>query len=490
MSKKTKSKLSKFIRAFKRSKPRHWVFHHKGFVVLFAILLVILTIGRVAPYFLHGPFGFGYDTGIYKKSFEDIKQFSDIFTSQIYLFPSFLAYVMNLLHIPMGFLLYGVHMFMSIFIAVPLYLLTKEYFGKYAGAVAIAFFTISYVQVFASEFYLYKAVMGAVFMLYAFLYFARKSYWFYVFAGLLALTQLPQLVLLIFGVAVASIFGWKKNLTFNLVGLGIMVLALVFIFIFAPQQIVNGWDIFMARFAGKVSFDAHQSGLFMSFKEFVLREIVMVVLGLLGVILSFRKREVLPLLSALVFVSVVVIGKIFFEDRFVMEMELLLIPFASFGLVRIFDRILVKRYVKIIFSVLLVGAVVFFTTYYVSTTYSALTRNEITAMKILEKQKDISHVFVTNTIYAPWVYGFSGKEVLAPGIFNSVWGFDEFVAYQKAPRVEKLQKLLNIARKYGAYYYYVGERQADENLKGASPYIVEVLQLGGAKLYKVTSPSL
>lgn len=465
-----------------------WISNNKGFAFLFGALLLMLAIGRASPYFLHGPFGFGYDTGIYKKTFDDIKNFSDIFSSQVYLFPSFLAYIMNVFHIPMGFLLYGVHIFMSVFLAVPLYLLTKEYFGRYAGIIAVALFTASYTQVFASEFYLFKAVMGAVFMLYAFLYFTRKSYLFYLFAGLLALTQLPQLVLLIVGIGVASLIEWKKNFKFNSIGFGVIAFSLLLIYILAPQQIIAGWDVVMARLTGKIAFDAHQAGLFMTFKDLFVRESILIVLGFVGVLLSFRKKETLPLLSALIFVSILVIGKVFFENRYVMEMELLLIPFAAFMIARILERVLMRRYMKVAFSVLILAIVGIITLSYVVTTLPALTRNEVTAMNILEKKTDLKYVLVTNTVYAPWVYGFSGKEVLAPGIFNSVWNFDEFVAYQKAPKIEKIQKLLDIARKYGSYYYYTGEHQEDENLKDSSPFVVEILQLGGAKIYRVFNP--
>ncbi|MCX6733872.1 MAG: hypothetical protein NTX63_03585 [Candidatus Peregrinibacteria bacterium] len=474
----------------KREKIIDWFSANRGFAILFAFLLLFLAIVRSVPYFLHGPFGFGYDTGIYKKSFEDIKNFSDIFRSQVYLFPSFLAYLMNVLHIPMGFLLYGVHIFMSIFIAIPLYLLTKQYFGRHAGVLAVALFTVSYVQVFASEFYLFKAVMGAVFMLYAFLYFTRKSNLFYLFAGLLALTQLPQLVLLVFGIAVASLVDWKKNLKFNLIGFWVVICALLLIFVLAPQQITEGWDVVMARLSGKISFDAHQAGLFMPFREFFVREFLLVIFGVLGVAFSVRRKEVLPLIAALIFVSSVVIGKVFFENRFVMEMELLLTPFAAFMIVKTFGKIFVRKYMKIVSVILIVFFVSIYTLFYVSTTYPALTRNEVTAVKILQDKHDIPYVFVTNTTYAPWMYGFSGKEVLAPGIFNSVWNFGEFLAYQQSSKVEKTQKLLNLARKYGPYYYFEGERQESDNLTGSSPFIVEILQLGKARLFTVSNPDL
>lgn len=472
----------------KTEKITKWILENKWFCILFGILLLILVWGRSAPYFLYGPFGFGYDTGIYKKSFEDIKNFSDIFSSQLSIFPSFLAYLMNLLRIPMGFLLYGAHIFMSVFLVIPLYILTREYFGKYAGIVTTAIFTISYVQVFASEFYLFKAVMGAIFMLYAFIYFARKSYLFYIFAGLLTLTQLPQLVLLAFGVGVATIFEWKKYLKFNLIGLGIIALGLLFIFLTAPQQLTNARDIVLARLNGETAYDLHQAGLFMPSNEFFIKEFILIVFGFAGVISSFRKKEVFPVLASLIFVSVIVLGKIFFENRFVMELELLLIPFGAFMIVRIFEKILIKKIAKIAAAILIIAGSFSFTLHYFSTTYPSLTKYEIIALESIKRKNDVRYIFVTNTFYATWAYGFSGKEVLAPGIFNNVWNFEEFIDYQKSSKIKKIQKLLNLARKYGKYYYFEGERQKSDNLKDSSPFIREIYQLGDVRISEISNP--
>ena len=213
------------------------------FYVFLGVLFLILLINRSFPYYLYGPFGFGYDTGIYRKEFLEILSFSQVFNSPVDIFPAFLAYLFNLLHLPMNWLLYDLYIVFSAFIAVPLYLLTKEYFGKYVGAVAVVIFTVSYIQVVASEFYLYKTIIGAIFMLYAFYFYAKKSYKFYVFVFLLALTQLPQLLLLVLGVGVAALFGGKKNLKFNLIGLLVLVAAGGLLLIFRSDYMLGALDL-------------------------------------------------------------------------------------------------------------------------------------------------------------------------------------------------------------------------------------------------------
>lgn len=452
-------------------------------------MILFLFCSRAMPYFLHGPFGFGYDTGIYKKTFEDIKSFSDIFSSQVYILPSFLAWLFNLLHLPMRILLYGLHIFSSVFLAIPLYLLTKEYFGKFAGLTAVMIFSVSYVQLFASEFYLYKAVLGAIFMFYAFYFYTKKSKLFYLFTGLLALTQLPQLVLLVFGIGVASFVEFKKNLKFNLIGIGIVLSLILFTFLFAPQHIVNAWNIISARLSGTTAYDAHQSGLFMPFTEFLRYEFILFFVGLAGIILSFKRKEIWPLTFATIFVLVIIVEKIFFENRYIMEMELMMIPFASFMVVKFVNKSLKELKGRFLFVLILVLISFAGSAYYVATTRPALGKGEIWALDIMKQKDDVKYVFVTNTFYAPWVYGFTGKTIIAPGIFESVWDFDTFIKYQKGNAFEKMQMLLDLSKKYGKFYLFQGLREKDDKLGGRSPLIKEIFFYNNARIYEISPPS-
>lgn len=461
----------------------------KWFYIVFGLMIVFLTCSRAAPYILHGPFGFGYDTGIYKKTFEDIKNFSDIFTSQVYILPSFLAWVFNLLHIPMGILLYFVHIFSSVFLAIPLYVLTKEYYGRKAGLVAVMIFSISYVQLFASEFYLYKAVMGAIFMLYAFYYYTKKSKLFYLFTGLLALTQLPQLVLLVFGVGIASLIEFKKNLKFNLIWIGVVIFGILFTFVFAPQHILNAWDVIYARFTGVTAYDMHQAGMFMPFAEFLSSEFILLFLAFAGIVLSFKRREMWPLIFATLFVLFIILGKIFFENRYVMEMELMIIPFASFMVVKILGKFLEKPRIKVLLTIVLLIVSFLGSLYWVFTTYPALSKSDIWALDVIKQKTDAEYVFVTHTFYAPWVYGFTGKTVIAPGIFKSVWDFDEYMKYKNGSIIERMQMLLDLSRKYGKFYLFQGFRERDERFKDRSPLIKEVFFATGSRVYQISPPN-
>jgi len=484
-AKKTKTKRAGKIMAkiVKRMKTCKW------FSPLLVLVVALLVFIRSLPYFLHGSFGFGYDTGIYKKIFEDMTTFSSIFGSQIYILPSFLAYLFNLLHLPTDWLLYYGYILFSVLTAWPLYLLTKEFFGKIAGLIAVAIFAISYVQVFASEFYLFKEMLGAIFMLFGFLYYVKRSNWFYLFAVLLALTQLPQFLVLAVGVGLSAIVNFKKDWEFNLRGLAIMIMAGLFLAFFTPQHLITAWDTVMGALNRSEGFNPHQSGSFISLMEFIYREWLLFILGVVGFIIALKKKGSLSLQVAVIFLMVVVFFRLFFESRYLIEMSLVLIPYASY-LLAIGYSALVKKFKRV--KNILIGAfvlvLVFATTYHYLTTYPCLNKEEQWALQILIDRSDSNYVMATNSYYAPWLYGFSGKTTLAPGIFISPWDIRKWTVYMEGSAVDQASALIKIANQYGKYYVMEGTRQVYTRVDKASSLVKRIFDVNGVRIYEV-SPS-
>lgn len=457
------------------------------FYILFGVLFLILLVNRSFPYISYGPFGFGYDTGIYKKTFEEIKNFSDIFSSAVDIFPSFLAYVSNKLNLPIFWLLYYFHILISAFIAIPLYLLTKEYFGKYAGIAVIAIFTVSYVQVLASEFYLYKAVLGSFLMLFAFYFYSKKSYKFYIFAFLLALTQLPQLLLLCFGIGIATIVGGKKDFKFNLIGFFTLLIALGILLIFKAEYLFGAVNVVLSSLNVQNTMNSHQTGLFMTLPAYLHRSYIILGCGIMGFILSIKQwRKIILLQTSMAFVFIIVFLKLFFQNRFIVELDLLLIPFAAYFLVYLVQKYLKKIYVKIVLGLFLIVISVFLSHWYYKTTFPALTVYEVWAIDVLNERTDSEYNMVINTLYAPWLYGFSNKITLAPGIFESVWDYDQWVKYISASEEECAQMLIDITEKYGKYYLFVGSREPHPAVEQKSDKIKKIFDVYGATIYEIS----
>jgi len=280
--------------------------------ILLGFLLVMILLTRSIPYFLHGSFGFGYDLGIYKKVFESIVSFSDILNSEIYFLPASLGYVFNLLHLNTNILLYPLYISFSAFTGLALYKLTKQIFSKEVALISVFLFAISYIQIFGSNFYLYKAFLGAGMMLMAFYYYSKKSYWFYLFALLLAVTQLPQFLLLAAGVGLSALITLRKDIKFNLIGLSVLISGLLFLLIFTPHHLINGWNIVWDSISGAGIKDNYHTGYFMEVAYFFKKEAAIFIFGLLGLLFSYKNQKARSVQIALIAViSIILFQKIY-----------------------------------------------------------------------------------------------------------------------------------------------------------------------------------
>ncbi|MBT3864724.1 hypothetical protein HOE67_01890 [Candidatus Peregrinibacteria bacterium] len=465
------------------------VLNSKWFYVIFWSLILILFVSRAMPYWMHGPFGFGYDVGIYKHVFEGIRTLPDVLGSEVYPFPSFLAYLVNLLGLPVDWLLYHAHILFSVLVVVPLYFLTKDLFGKVAGLLAIVIFTISYTQVFGSEFYLYKAELGAIFMLASLLFYMRRSYWFFLFVVLLGLTQLPQYIVMVAGIGTAAFFGLWKDYKYNFLVLLSFVLAFDFVAILSPHHIWNAWDVVQGSLLGEAVLSSHHSGLFISLREFLGKESVVFLLAASGFVLTLKKKGVLALQASLAFVTLVVVARLFFENRFVLEMHFLLIPFAAYFIYKVFKAVVEEKGLSEKVWALGGVALVFISGYivygYYLTTRAALSEYEQWALQVINEKEDSKNIMVSSSIYAPWAYGFSGKTTLAPGIFSSVWSYEDQVEYFTGEAEDRALMLLDIAKKRGKFYLFEGQSQDRSFIEAESECITKIFDVGDATVYEV-----
>jgi len=501
-----------------------------SFTILLGALLSLLLFSRAIPFILHGPFGFGYDTGIYKHIFDNITSLSQVLTSEIYPLPAFLAYITNTLNLPIDILIYYSYILFGVAIAIPLYILTKNHFGKTAGLIAVAIFTVSHVQSLASQIYLFKAEFGAIFMLFAFHYYARRSWKFYSFTFLLALTQLPQLLILAIAVGISTLINIKKEFKYHATLIGVAVGAFLFLLIFTPQHIINGFAFVRDAMFGEARVDSLQVGYLMTISEFLKKEIIIILLAVTGLAIlvknSLKKllkkssdgiedgfaTALLPLYIAILFLSIIVFGKLFFERRYIMELDLFLIPFAAYALVAGYNWVIkeleyenevrsintadsskkvnLATTFKVACVAILCAITVGSTCYYYFTVTPSLTVEEQSALKFIGRKTDVSYAMVTNGMIAPWVYGFSGKETLAPGIFTSVMDYDQFTKYHATTEsAEKLAMLTDIAGKYGDFYLLVGAGQTKEQnlLNQEKSGIDRSFHKGNVTVYKLSA---
>ena len=170
----------------------------------------------------------------------------------------------------------------------------------------------------------------------------------------------------------------------------------------------------------------------------------------------------------------------FFEERYIFELDLLLIPFAAFGFVNLVAGIKSKLS-KLGIGVFVMLFFLFFFFYYLSSTAPALNKAEIAAINYLNSSSKASNIFVTNTFYSPWVYGFTNKTILSPGMFESVMTFEEWQNFNSSDTDLKIKKLTELREKYGSYYIFTGSRDSDDLLKDLK--LKKLYSISGVDVY-------
>lgn len=456
----------------------------------FGILLIsvffLLAFTRLFPYILHGHNGFGYDLGIYKSSFESITSLGDIIKSQIAIFPSTIAFIFNSLGIPIDYLLYHAHILFSILLAVPLYFLSKEIFNRETGLIAVLLFTLSYAQILGSEFYLYKAVLGGSIMLLGYLLYLKRSYWFYPCLILLALTQLPQFLILSIGVGITAIAQHEpEDYRYDITGLAILAGSLWLLIIFNPALLNNAIDVVFSAIRENPEAGYAFDGVFLSPEAYLHRGFGIIFFGIIGLFAALKNRKTTVLRTSILVMSAIVFFKLFFFNRYTFELDLLLIPFAAYGIIKLVKPLFKnKNYRFAITSLAIIGSI-FIAGWYHQTTFPAVSEIDEWAINEISKKEDSEHVLVTNTKYAPYIHGFSNKNVLSLGMFESIWDIETHDKFRKSFPAVQASMLLELTDKYGKFYYFVDAKSISFPFDKISNRIIEDFNVSNVKIYEL-----
>ena len=82
--------------------------------------------------------------------------------------------------------------------------------------------------------------------------------------------------------------------------------------------------------------------------------------------------------------------------------------------------------------------------------------SEIMSLSNLVKEDEL--VMATDSYYSPWVYGFSGRKTIAPGLFEyNKWNRDKWAAFWLSPDLKLRHFLLDEYK--GPIYIFVGDKQ-------------------------------
>ncbi len=428
---------------------------------LFFLAVAIVIGTRVYPFLSGHPAPLGYDTGIYKFEFEQAFKNLPGFSMGIHPGLFLLGDMLHLFGATSDFLMREGFIISSVLIVIMVFLTAKEYFGKNAGILASLIYAFSNIQFDAYTYVLYKNTIGISFLLLSLILIRRRSYLLLPIGLFLAILQPTHFLILGGTLFCMWIWNWRnvKDRIFFLVH-GCMVGALALgVFLLNTDLIIAAINLLKGN-------DPLKEGVFLGFAEGIDRLSLYIPIAVLGIIHGIREKKNQPLIISTVLVGLIVILRLFFFRRYLIEFDVLLITFAGAGLARIINKIFSRKYYIGIFSMV---CVMYITLHVAHVAYYQpfISHSELLKIQVLcSTTEENTLVMSTHSYYSPWLRGFSCREVFAPGLFErNTWPREQWDIFWGASPEERLQ-LMKKTFDGERIYIFVGEQQVQLNFDG------------------------
>ena len=419
--------------------------------------LVVIVIALLAKFFwplVHFGWPLGYDAGIYRYLFtQHATGFPPFWIGDIEAWarsqpPGLFFFTTILLRfgVPVDWLIGWVWNLFPVVLAGTLAWIMSKREGKEVGMLVIvsAFLSIAYYDGFAAMYW--KTYASLFFCVLAFYSLEKRSLWAILFGSLVIMTH--HQTGLLFGAAVATWWftgmlrsksGADRRQWMMMLGIGTGILA-IGLLTYLPV-----WQSAIAdNLALLLNSSGAHSGNFPP-PEFYLRwEAILLLFAAYGFLISFRRESgslwQCAVLWAVIFISL----HLLFYRRFFLQLDFFLLPFAASGIHDLWKR---ARYpaLKIIIILLLVAqaaltlSVLPLRTPYVDTeTFAA-------ALRLKSELPVNATIIVPENVSAVVVRGWApDARVVAPGIFESLWSYDQWKSFILGTHKDRLSLLKSL----------------------------------------------
>ncbi|MFW5704380.1 MAG: glycosyltransferase family 39 protein [Nanoarchaeota archaeon] len=403
----------------------------KGNVSKYYVLipLILLLLFRVMPY-VGNDIALGYDPGIYKDVFEvNSESISEGKLSEQYWakvsYPVVLTYVVHPLMlfgfsseflVSLGLIIFELMLVLALFVVV------REFFDSETALYSSVFYSLSVVAFHTFYMNYYKNIIGIFLMFIAFYLFKKQRY----FLGCLVGGVLGGLHRPSFAIFGASFFFYwlflKRSWREFVSGLVIVFLALLFYLDRFSQMILSIVGDTAQSLVGDTG-----TGTFFSYSQSFAFSYLFLPFALFGIIYSFRKRNWNFFLFWFVVNLVIVLFELFFYKRMIIFLNVVFLIYAGLGLKLILDNFKFRKvFVLVIFVLMFVSMFL-----YVKDVRPLVSEAEFeTIVWISENVSSEALVFSMDKSYSPWLKGYSGHRVVAPGLFDeNVWDKSEWNSF-------------------------------------------------------------
>lgn len=422
---------------------------------LLIIPILIFLVSRFLPFLLYGPHPLGYDTGFYnyhiekeravapERGFFNLSSFANLAEVE-----SLGERIIIRSLIALGFsnwmILYLFYILAGALAGFLIYLLAKLYFGKTAAFFSALIYSISFTQFAAYWEMFWKNAMGLGLMLLVFYFIEKKKSSYYIFSffiiSFIFITHKTSAFLLF--IALLIYFLRQKNRHKVLLIFLLVVLA-SFAAWLNKGLLVFLWEEMLSGFKAHYDFFSVQEGIFIGWPEFLKYSFFYLPFGFLSawqLLLKRKNNAVLTLfLVSLFFISI----KFIFYRRLFIFLDISSIILSGFSLHQIITKLSLAFSQKLaaVSMIVLFSIVSLFFFLSVVRQKPLIGRQEIREIKSIREIMPQAKIFTYDSYYTPWLYGFSGHKIIAPGWGDLKWNLEKWEIFWKTGSEEKKKML-------------------------------------------------
>lgn len=345
----------------------------------------------------------------------------------------------------------------SILLFISVWFLARKIWNQKTAPWTIFFLSISALQYRTYWYYYIKNIFALSFLSFATYFLLQTSYWALPFVVLTLYFHRPVSVFLL----IILVAGWltnpKERKYYTIVTLLSLILA-------APYYIVTYKISLLPLISPIVKGPRSEiGGTFYGILPSLGLSLIYLPFGIGGLIRERFNKKALLLAIPFLLAFLVVILQFFFYRRIIIFADFFLLFFAGWAANQFFNsRTRLRRLLKVVYIAL---CITFIGIFVWKTAKPLIFPDEFSEIKLLQETEPNASILVTDQAYTPWIYGWSGRRVIAPGFGENdiYWTEAEWNVFWMSGSVQKEKELL--LKLPQPLYIYYGDKGAQINLR-------------------------
>lgn len=394
-------------------------------VIILIIALFIFTV-RVIPY-SNNSVPLGYDPGIYKYAMDTyIESLPQIPEGDLPLwvkvtFEQGLLVLIDVMHVftsitPQDSFLYLMPFFCAILV-LPVFILTRTIFNESAALIASILYAVSYTQYTAYTYLYFKNIFGLFFLLLAIYALEKRKYILLsIMYAALGIYHRPEFLLFSLILIPYFIKNRSKGIIYATLGTALLILPFWLDRLMINLEMISGvGQTMISNLQGEVT----GGGAFFGPEKYKWVSLAYLPFGLIGALYILIQKKWNAVLFYLLINGIIVVFKLFFYNRLIISLDIVLIILASAGIYYAFLKSRdAPRYVTLTAVCLLIFANGIITLENAYTVKPFINERQLNMVEWIDSNTPSDSYVLATSYDAPWVLGWSKRRVLAPGLFQ------------------------------------------------------------------------